>query len=285
MGEGAAIMKAIMWGLAVLSVLATGALLVAWFTSLSREFATRRAEAMATSLPESNVLTEADIAELPEPVRRYIAVSGSLGKPRTVQIEMVIEAEISDAPNAAPMAGPVKLYQRFDQPRRLFLMESWMKGLPVKVLHDFNFDNATMSVRLAGLINVVDLHGEDVTRTETVTILGELCVFAPSLLADPCLSWSEIDATHAGVSFTLGPNTVSAVLTFDQGGDLVDFRSEDRGALQADGSLQLIPWTTPVRNYRDFDGRRIATDAEAIWHYPEGSFTYLRLRIVEYCTN
>lgn len=82
-------MKAIIWGLAVLSVLATGAFVVAWFTSLSREFATRRAEAMATPLPLSNVLTEADIAGLPEPVRRYIEVSGSLSKPRTVQIEIV----------------------------------------------------------------------------------------------------------------------------------------------------------------------------------------------------
>lgn len=263
-------MWVIMWGLAVLAVLATGAFVVAWFTSLSREYDARRAEAMASPLPESHVLTEADIAGLPEPVRRYIAVSGSLGKPRAVQIEMVVEAEISDAPNAAPMAGPVTQYERFDKPRRLFLMESRMKGLPVKVLHDFNYDNATMRVRLAGLISVVDLQGEDATRTETVTILNDLCLFAPSLLADPRLSWSEIDATHSGVSFTLGPNTVSAVLTFDHGGELVDFRSEDRGALQKDGSLRLIPWTTPVRNYRDFDGRRIATEGEAIWHYPEG---------------
>jgi hypothetical protein len=56
------------------------------------------------------------------------------------------------------MTGPVAQYERFDLPGRLFLMTTRMKGLPVAVLHDFDRDQATMRVRLAGLINVVLQH-------------------------------------------------------------------------------------------------------------------------------
>lgn len=253
-------------------------------TSLPRQFEQRRGEMLAKGDSLGAILTEADIAPLPDPVRRYVERSGSLGKPRTLAIELEFDADMFDAPGAQPMSGRVLQYERFDVPRRLFVMSSRMKGMPVAVLHVFNGDQATMQVRLAGLFNVVDLKGPDLTRTETVTILNDLCFFAPSLLSDPRLAWTAIDATHASVAFTLGANTVSALLTFDSQGDLVDFRSEDRGALQKDGSLKILPWTTPMRAYQEFDGRRVASEGEAIWHYPEAPFTYGQMRLVAYRT-
>ena len=54
-----------------------------------------------------------------------------------------------------------------------------MKGLPVAVLHDFNRDRTTMRVRLTGVVNVVNIGGPELTRTETVTILNDFCFFAP----------------------------------------------------------------------------------------------------------
>ena len=54
-----------------------------------------------------------------------------------------------------------------------------MKGLPVAVLHDFNRDRTTMWVRLTGVVNVVNIGGPELTRTETVTILNDFCFFAP----------------------------------------------------------------------------------------------------------
>ena len=129
---------------------------------------------------------------------------------------------------------------------------------------------------------VVDIGGADLTRTETVTILNDLAFFAPSRLADPRLSWTEIDDSRARVTFTLGPNTVSAELIFNAKGELVDFASDDRGMLEKDGSLCILRWTTPLGNYRAFDGWRLASEGDAIWHLPEGPFTYGHLRLTHY---
>ena len=269
------------WVLLLLGLIAALGL-AAWARSLPRVFEARRAAAMGTPLPAERILTEADIAHLPSPVRRYVALTGSLGRPVTTEITLHFDAAMFDAPAAPPMTGPVVQYERFDIPQRLFLMTSQMKGLPVVVLHDFDTDKATMRVRLAGLIDVVNIGGPDLTRTETVTILNDLCFFAPSRLADPRLKWTEIDESRAGVTFTLGLNSVSAELVFNAAGELIDFVSEDRGMLEKDGSLRILQWTTPLGTYREFGGWRVATEGDAIWHLPEGPFTYGHLRLTGY---
>ena len=139
-----------------------------------------------------------------------------------------------------------------------------------------------MRVRLAGLVNVVDVGGAELTRTETVTILNDLCFFAPSRLIDRALTWTEIDDTRAKVAFTLGTNTVSAELVFNEAGELVDFISDDRGALEKDGTLRIQRWTTPMSTYRDFAGWRLASEGDAIWHRPGEQFTYGHMRLTEY---
>lgn len=86
----------------------------------------------------------------------------------------------------------------------------------------------------------------------------------------------------ARVIFTLGANSVTADLIFNAEGELVDFVSEDRGMLEKDGTLRILRWTTPMGGYRDVGGWRLATEGEAIWHLPEGPFTYGRMRLVSY---
>ena len=271
-----------MWFVGVGALIAIGGGLYAWSTSLSRAFDARRVEAAAEPMAEMPVLAEEDIAPLPDPVRRYIALTGSVGRPVVTEIVMHFDAAMYDAPGEPGMTGPVVHYERFDAPQRLFFMNTKIKGLPVAVLHDFNNDQATMRVRLAGLANVVNISGPELTRTETVTILNDIAFFAPSRLTDPRLEWTAIDDTSAKAEFTLGPNTVSAELIFNEAGELVDFVSEDRAMLEKDGSLTIARWTTPLGNYREFDGWRLASEGDAIWHLPEGPFTYGHLRLTHY---
>lgn len=271
-----------MWLLGAGALIAVGGGLYAWSTSLSRAFDKRRAEAAAEPLAKPQVLTEAGIDHLPEPVQRYIELTGSIGRPVVTEIVMHFDAAMYDAPGEPGMTGPVVQYERFDIPYRLFFMKTKMKGLPIAVLHDFNRDEATMRVRLAEIANVVDIGGPELTRTETVTILNDLAFFAPSQLADERLSWTEVDDRRARVAFTLGSNSVTAELIFNEVGELIDFVSEDRGMLEKDGSLTVTRWTTPLGNYREFDGWRLASEGDAIWHLPEGPFTYGHLRLTHY---
>ena len=70
--------------------------------------------------------------------------------------------------------------------------------------------------------------------------------------------------------------------TFDRNHDLVDFASDDRLRASSDAlSFTRQTWSTPVSAYRQFGSRRVAAEAEALWHAPEpeGQFTYAELTI------
>jgi hypothetical protein len=172
------------------------------------------------------------------------------------------------------MSGLAHQIDVVDPPRRLFFMTTRMYGLPVAVLHDYTPEHAGMRARAARLFNVVDRWGADFARIESVTFLNDLSVFAPSALARPGFAWTPVDDRSAQVSYTVGPNTVTATLVFDEAGDLVDFASDDRADISAGGEAVRMRWTTPLSDFREIGGRRVPGRGEAIWHRPEGPFTY-----------
>lgn len=227
------------------------------------------------------IISEESIVGLPTPVQRYMQINGSIGKPRVASIHLSFDAEMFQKPGQSGMKGSAEQYDRFDPPKRLFFMPTRMYGLPVNVLHDYHDVNASMRVRIASLFNAVDISGKELARTETVTLLNDLCFFAPSWLTDKRLTWHPIDDQKTEVTFENGPYKVTATLYFNSDGELVNFVSEDRGALQGDGSLRILRWSTPMRKYKEFAGCKFATGGEAIWHYPEGEFTYGKMTLTD----
>jgi len=253
--------------------------------SLPERFQARVREELARQpLAAPRLVTEADAAHLPAPVRRYLARTGAFGRPQVQRFRVVMEAEMFRKPGAAPLAGPVIQYSFLGEPTRLFLMSTRMFGLPVRVFHDYGRGRARMRVRVASLFDVNDVSGSELDTAETVTVLNDVCVLAPSLLVDPRFDWEALDERSARVSFQNGTQRVSALLLFDPAGDLVNFVSDDRAALQDDGTLKRLRWSTPLSDWRDFGGRRLPGRGKAVYDYPEGPFTYgvFRIRSVEY---
>jgi hypothetical protein len=91
----------------------------------------------------------------------------------------------------------------------------------------------------------------------------------------------EIDAAHVHADFTSGAHTIGAVLAFAPGGELIDFRSEDRTRTADGKTFERLPWSTPLSDYRDFGGARLAGAGQAVWHTSEGEFVYIRTEMLE----
>jgi len=219
-------------------------------------------------------LAEADLARLPPPVQRYLRRSGAVGKPKPRNVRFSFEARMYRKPGDAPMVATSVQHNFFAGPARLFLMKARMFGLPVRVLHAYRGDEATMRVRVASLVDMVDLSGDELSAGETVTVLNDMCFFAPATLIDPRLAWAPVDDRTVGVTFTNGRRRVTATLFFNDRDELVNFTSDDRPALLPDGTLRRCRWSTPVSGYREDAGRWLPTHGDAIYDYPEGPFTY-----------
>lgn len=254
--------------LSLLSLLGLGC------TSLESGFqeALRRELPAAPAAP-AQALSEADLALLPAPVQRYVRRTGAVGRPVPRSFRLEFKADMFQKPGGAAMPSTSVQYNVLQKPSRTFFMRSLMFGLPVQVLHAYAGEEAIMKVRVASLATVVDLAGDDLSRGETVTVLNDLCFYAPGALADPRLAWTAVDGRTVDVTFRNGRHTVRARLHFDEAGDLVDFSSDDRPAL-VDGKLLPYRWRTPVRGWREVGGVRVPTHGEAVYRYPEGDFTY-----------
>jgi len=243
--------------------------------SLREEFAetVRAGLAMAATPP---VVREDDLRALPDLVRRYLRVTGSVGQPQVVNFRATWRGRIRSSASAPWMAFDAEQYNFYsDTPSRLFFMDATMKGLPVDVFHRFVGEGATFRVRLLSLLTMVSAKGPVMNRAETVTLFNDLCVLAPSMLVDPAIQWQAIDAHTARARYTRGAETIGADLTFNDAGELVDFASDDRPAASADGkSFTPQRWTTPIKNYRSFGARRVCTVGEARYDAPTGSYAY-----------
>jgi hypothetical protein len=187
-------------------------------------------------------------------------------------------------PEARPMESHSIQYNFFKDPSRHFFMKSTMMGIPVKVLHSYSKKNATMLVRIASLFNSVDLEGNDLTLAVTVTVMNDICILAPSALIHKNISWEKMDSLSVKVIFENGLYKVSAILYFSEKGELINFVSKDRLALQEDGTLKKERWYTPVIDYQEFNGIKLPSYGEAIWNYPDGDFIYRKfhLKNIEY---
>jgi hypothetical protein len=230
------------------------------------------------------ILTEKDIEHLPLPVRKYIEYSGAIGKGKPQNVCIAFDAKMINKPGAAPMNATSEQYNFFGSYTRLFLMKASKMLIPFRAGHVYSNETATFVVRVANLFNVVDVTGDDLTTAETVTLLNDMCIFVPGNLYDKRLTWKEIDSLSCEVTIENGKYKVSAILYFNEKGELINFVSDDRSALQDDGTLKKARWSTPVSDYIEIDGRRIPTYGETIWHYPESDFTYgtFRLSSIKY---
>jgi len=235
-------------------------------------------------LHEVSVLGEGELVTLPACVKKYLAYTGAIGKSKPQNVCIEFDADMFRKPGDKPMKAQSVQYNFLGSYSRLFLMKASKMGIPFRAMHTYKNCQASFQVKVADLFKVVDIKGEVLTQAETVTLLNDLCIFVPGALIDKRLSWRELDSLSAMVTITNGKFVVSATLYFNQLGELINFISDDRYALQEDSSMKQIRWETPISNYMEFEGRKIPTMGKTIWKYAEGDFTYgvFQLRSIKY---
>ena len=230
-------------------------------------------------------LTPEDTAGLPDCVKRYLGFTGAIGRPKVWNYRLRFTGRLRNAADAPWMNVHIDQQSFVEPAARLFLIRASMFGVPFVTLHRLVGDSATFRVRLLGLFTVVDAAGKEMDQSETVTLLNDMALLAPSSLASPRLSWSEVDALQARATFSNAGHTVSALLCFDETGALVDFVSHDRFRTSDGKSYTLAPWSTPVDAWADFDGRRLPVKARARWLEPEGELCYASFEIGDVAYN
>lgn len=238
-----------------------------------RIFKTDVHEALSkTALVQNDLITDADLDHLPLPVQKYLRYAGVVNTPKLKNIKIEFDGEMRGRDKDwFPFHS--EQYNTFDTPYRLFFMRGKMKGFTVPGYHPYKDGKAKMTIKLFSLFPVVHFEGREMDIGESVTVFNDMCMLAPASLIDPRIQWEEVDSQTVWATFTHKDISVSAQLLFNEKGQLINFISDDRYAIEGKSAIQLR-FSTPMSNYKNINGFNVPTYGEAIWHYPEGEFVY-----------
>lgn len=242
------------------------------------------ARALAHVAPAEPVDDE-DLAHLPPPVQRYLRAAGVVGQARVRNFHVRMHGRIRNGRDSRWMPLAAEQYSVVDEPARLFYLSGSMFTIPVQGYHRYVGRSATMNVKAAALVPVVQMSGTEMNQGETVTMFNDMCVMAPATLIDPAIVWDPVDDRTARASFTNAGQTIRAELSFNEAGELTNFWSDDRYQASPDGkSVRKLRWSTPLAGYRSSGPVRLASGGEARWHEPGGDYVYIELTFddVEY---
>jgi hypothetical protein len=209
-------------------------------------------------------------------------MTGVAGQPRVTDFRVRMHGRIRSGPTARWMPLAAEQHTFVDERTRLFYLDSSMVGLPVQGYHRYAGTSAAMTVKLGGIVPVVDVTGDEMHRAETVTMFNDLCIMAPATLIDPAIVWEPVDSHTVRATFTNAGHTIRAELSFNDAGELTNFSSDDRYELGTDGrTLERKRWSTPVGGYRSFGHVRLAATGAARWHAPSGEYAYIEIVLDE----
>lgn len=220
---------------------------------------------------DTSVITEKDIEHMPESLKKYLRFTGSIGRPKVNNFKVEFSGNIRKNDQSEWMPFNSQQYNFIAIPSRLFFMRAVMKYLPVAGYHSYFNGKAIMDIRLFSLIKVQYAEGRDMDVAETVTFFNDMCCMAPPTLIDRRISWREIETNIVEARFTHNDITITAELHFNEQGQLINFISNDRFNFDAGKRLS---WSTPLKDYKEFNGYKLAGYAEAIYSYPDKELCY-----------
>lgn len=234
---------------------------------------------------QERIVTENDLIGLPAAVQKYLNYVGVIGKEMPDQFSLEINGEMrfDKTKDWAPVTADQTTF--LDTDTRLFYIVMKMFGMPINGLHHYEAGKASMVIKILDLFKIIDNRGDEMNIAETVTYFNDMCLFAPAGLTDADIEWEEINDSTVLARYTNSGITISATLYFNEKGELINFISDDRYAVDAKGNTLKVKWSTPIHEYAEFNGYKLISSGEAVWHYEDGDFCYIKMNIVDHSYN
>jgi hypothetical protein len=224
--------------------------------------------------PDATPVTEADLADLPEPARRYLRFMGVIGRARDWSFQARFRGRFRRG-RGQWMRCDAWQFDSVSPITRVFHMRIDFAGfLPMVGRDVYAHGRGSMKGSLVGMIKVADGEGVEFDIGELTTYVNDALLLAPSMLLVPSTTWSPVDDGAFDVTVADAGHTVTGRVFVDEIGAIRDFETTDRFCDLPDG-MQRARWTTPVEGWTTYGGRPLPTRCGAIWHLDDGPLPYI----------
>lgn len=226
----------------------------------------------------AGVVTEEMLAELPEPVRRYLRYAGVVGRPFPGTIRLHQKGRLRPGPGQPWM--PLDAEEDYSVQPAGFVWAGRARLGPfpmVRARDMYAEGTGRMLVKAASLWPVADASGAQTNQAAMMRYLSEMIWFPAAFLADN-VSFESVDDSSARVALTDHGQTATATLFFDEQGRLIDLVAKRYRTADANDPET---WSTPVTGYGEFEGLRLPARGKAVYKLPGGDFDYIDVTITD----
>jgi hypothetical protein len=230
---------------------------------------------------ETSVFTEANIARLPAPVKKYFRYCGFVGKPQ-MSYAILNHHDVDFVLNRDDPMLKIEYtqYNFVKHPDRLAYIDSSMYGIPFEGLDAYVDGTGFMKGVLAKHITLFNQTGRAMNESSLVTYLSE-CLIVPSVALQDYVVWEEIDSLHARAVMTWQGITVDGIFTFSTQGEMLSFETDCR---TNDETNEKVRWTIMCNDYKDENGIKTPHFMQAIWNFDDSDLVYFAAKdtVIEY---
>lgn len=213
--------------------------------------------------------------DLPPLLQRYLSRNGPSAPERARWVRIEQRGEMRLTENGPWM--PFRAEQHYALSRTAFVWRARVRlarGLAVIVLDALNGGEGVLSARLLGAVPLAKAVGAPVAQGQLLRYLSEIVWFPAALAVNTDITWTQQDDRHVHARIRAGGVRAEATFTFDEAGDIVAVRAEERPRAEAGNTP--TPWAGTFSDYRALGGVRVPTRALVWWELPGGLFEYWR---------
>jgi hypothetical protein len=230
-------------------------------------------------LRAEEVILEADLAGLPEPVKRWLRYSGVVGRPRVFFARARQSGRFRQAADRPWLKAKVVQYTLLSPPTRMWIADMRLPGnLPIVGRDLYRNERGSMLIKPLGMFKLADAQAVEVDQGAAHVFLNDM-MFIPQIALQDYIQWEALDDRHAKATFTDGEIRVSAEVTFGPDGEFENM--EAMRYRMVDDRFQLDRWSTPVLEYQEIYGYHLPKRVDVIWHLEDGDLCYFEASLDE----
>lgn len=228
---------------------------------------------------ENKIIQKKDLQKLPLCVQKWLENSQVIGKEKILTAHfrqkglMRMEEEKKWMPTEAEQDFTV------DEPG--FIWSAKIKAAPLFhiVGRDKYYEGkGNMKIKVLSFITVADESGMEIDQGTMIRYLAEM-VWFPTAALSSYIEWEEVDSNSAKAIMSYGGITASGIFIFNEKGEVINFIA--KRYMESNGQYVLKTWSTPMKDYKEFNGFRIPSKGEAIWKLESGDFCWYKVEITE----
>lgn len=227
-----------------------------------------------------DTLIEPSSSHLPNPVQRWLRLTGAMDKPLIQSGHITQEAEMRLKPGQTQwLKATAVQFTNIDEPGFIWKAKVRLNPLVFFTGRDTFMDGkAQMQIKLLSLVYMVNARGEKLNEAALQRFLAEMMWF-PSLALSPFITWEPIDEHTAKSTMSYKGTTGSGTFYFKPDGEVTRFsamRYKDH-----DANARRYEWVVDILAHKSFQGISVPSKLTLTWKLDNMNWTWMKMEVTD----